>query len=159
VRGLRPALLLAVAAVGMAVYCAIHLRLGTDITRFLPVGSRSELAALSSRLMDSPLTRTVVISIGAEDSSVAIAAARDLAAALRDHPEVAWVRTGMDDADLEAIYRLYFDRRLGFLSDDPERELPERLSEDGLRQRARRQRRASSSPSPPRIPSAPSKAS
>ncbi|MDH3212842.1 MAG: MMPL family transporter [Myxococcales bacterium] len=145
-RALRPALLLAVAAIGMAVYCALHLRLGTDITRFLPVGSRSELAALSSRLMDSPLTRTVVISVGADELSVAIAAARDLAGALRDHPEVAWVRTGMDDSDPEAIYRLYFDRRLGFLSDDPERELPERLSDAALHERARELRRRLASP-------------
>ena len=71
-RALRPALLLAVVSVLMAVYCALHLRVGTDITRFLPVGSESELAVLSSRLTDSPLTRTIVLSIGADTTPVAI---------------------------------------------------------------------------------------
>lgn len=136
-RSLRPALLLAVACAGMLLYCALHLRLGTDITRFLPVGSESELAVLSSRLTDSPLTRTVVLSIGADELPTAIAAAGELAEALAAHPEVAWVRAELDESDLDAIYRLYFERRLGLLSDQPERVLPASLSDGALRERAR----------------------
>ncbi len=110
-RSLRPALLLAVLSIVMVAYCAFHLRLGTDITRFLPEGGESELAALSTRLTDSQLTRTVVVSIGADTLPVAIRAASELALALREHPEVAWLRAEMDDSDLDAIYQLYFERR------------------------------------------------
>ncbi len=130
----------------MLVYCALNLRLGTNITHFMPTGSRSELAMISSRLTDSPLTRTIVLSIGASDSSVAIAAARELTVELRRHPEVAWVRSALDETELEALYRLYFPRRHYFLSEDPERLLPARLGESALRERARLLTRRLASP-------------
>jgi predicted exporter len=130
----------------MGVYCALHLRVGSDITRFLPMGSDSDLAALSSRLADSPLTRTLVISLEADELSTAIAAARELSDALRPHPEVAWIRSGLDETDIEQVFELYFPHRLGFLSDDPERELPDRLTESALRERARALRLRLASP-------------
>jgi predicted exporter len=143
----RPALLLtSVLAAAMLAYCALNLRVGTDITRFLPVGSSSELAVLSSRLSDSALTRTVIVSLGAGDVAVAIAAAGELTEALRSHPEVAWIRSQVDATDLEQLYRLYFPRRLGFLSDQPERLLPERLTDAALRARARELRLRLASP-------------
>src|SRR5215468_3430905 len=142
----RSGLLLAALAAGMAAYCAIHLRVGNDLTHFLPLRSRSELAALSGRLADSPLTRTVVVSIGADELAVATAAARELADSLRSRPEVAWIRSEIDPADFESVRELYFPRRLGFLSDEPERDLPERLSDAGLRTRAREVRRSLASP-------------
>ena len=125
----RRTIAFALIAAIMGVYCALHLRVGSDITRFLPMGSDSDLAALSSRLADSPLTRTLVISLEADELSTAIAAARELSDALRPHPEVAWIRSGLDETDIEQVFELYFPHRLGFLSDDPERELPDRLSE------------------------------
>jgi len=142
----RAGLALAAVAAAMIAYCAVHLRVGTDITRFLPVGSSSELAVLSSRLADSPLTRTIVLSIGADDLSTAVAAARELSVALRAHPEVAWVRSDVDETAIENIYQLYFPHRLAFLSDAPERELPQRLTEAALRQRAREVRQRLTSP-------------
>ena len=135
--GRRQALALAALSVAMILYCALNLRLGTNITHFMPTGSRSELARISSRLTDSPLTRTIVLSIGASDSGVAIAAARELAAQLRRHPEVAWLRSAVDESELAELFRLYFPRRHYFLSEDPERLLPPRLEEPALRERAR----------------------
>jgi len=142
----RTGLALAAVAAAMVVYCAIHLHVGTDITRFLPVGSRSELAVLSSRLADSPLTRTIVLSIGSDDLSAAVAAARELSELLRRHAQVAWVRSEVDEVAVEQLYQLYFPRRLAFLSDAPERELPSRLTEAALRQRARSLRQRLASP-------------
>lgn len=142
----RSGVLLVALAAGMLLYCALHLRVGTDLTRFLPVSSSSELAALSGLLADSPLTRTVVLSIGADDPAVAIAAARELADSLRGHPEVAWIRSQVSEADFEDLYRLYFPHRLGFLSSQPEQELPARLGEAALRERARELRRSLGSP-------------
>jgi predicted exporter len=144
--GWRSGLLLVLAATAMLVYSALHLRVGTDITNFLPVGGRSELAALSSRLADSPLTRTIVLSIHAEELEVAIAAAHELAQLLREHPEVAWVRSEVGAADLEEAYRLYFPHRHALLSSQPEQELPARLSDEALRARARAVRERLASP-------------
>jgi predicted exporter len=144
--GRRSVLVLIATALAMAIYSGLHLRVGTDITNFLPVGSRSELAALSSRLADSPLTRTMVLSIAADESAVAIAAAHELAERLRAHPEVAWVRSEVGATDLEAVYRLYFPHRLALLSDHPERELPVRLSDAELRARALELRHRLASP-------------
>ncbi len=144
--GLRSGLVLVAAAVAMLLYSALHLRVGTDITNFLPVGGRSDLAALSSQLADSPLTRTVVLSLEADDPAVAIAAAHELAELLREHPEVAWVRSEVGAADLEQVYQLYFPHRLALLSARPEQELPAQLSDEALRVRARALRERLASP-------------
>jgi predicted exporter len=133
----RRALLLVTLVTAMVLYSALHLRVGTDISRFLPTSGSSDLAALSNQLADSPLTRTVVLSVGANESAVAIAAARELALAMRRHPVVAWIRSELGEAELVTLYQLYFPRRLSFLSSHPERELPERLAEPALRERAR----------------------
>jgi len=139
-------IVLVTVAVAMIVYCAVNLRVGTDITRFLPDGSSSELAALSSKLTDSALTRTIVVSIGSSDLTAAISAAREIAEALRGHEEIAWVRSAVDEAAVEALYEVYFPHRLGFLSDDPERELPARFTDGALRERAKRVRQRLASP-------------
>jgi predicted exporter len=128
------------------VYCALNLRLGTDLTNFMPEDSHSELARISSQLTDSPFTRTMVLSVEGPDSDAAVAAAKRLADFLRGHPEVEWVRSALDDADLKQIYQLYFARRHYFLSDRPEHEIPQLLSETSLRERARVLRRRLASP-------------
>lgn len=130
----------------MIVYCTLHLRVGTDITNFLPVGDSTELAALSSELADSALTRTIIVTVGASDQAVAIAAARELSRELRDHSEVAWIRAGVRDGDLEELYRIYFPHRLAFSSNRPEEALPARLTDAALRERARVLRRRLASP-------------
>ena len=143
----RPAALgLAVGSVALLVYCALHLRVGTDLTNFMPDGSRSEIAEVASRLTDSPFTRAMVLSVEGPDTDAAVAAASGMAEMLRAHPEVAWVRSAVDEADYEKIYELYFPRRHYFLSDRPEREIPEMLSEDALRERARSLRHRLASP-------------
>ena len=52
----------------LLVYCALNLRLGTDLTNFMPEDSHSELAQISSQLTDSPFTRTMVLSVEGPDS-------------------------------------------------------------------------------------------
>ena len=114
-----------------------HVELSTDISRFMPAESDAELASLASRLADSELTRTMILTVGAADLDAAVAAARALGDRLRGDPELASVRTGVDPEQLEEIYRLYFPRRHAFLSEDPEREIPALAAPDALRQRAR----------------------
>lgn len=133
----------------LLVYTARHLSFSTDITHFMPDGSASELAHLSRELAQSDLTRTMALTIGAEDPARALAAAREMADALRGHPELAWLRSGADKELQQRVYELYFPRRVYFLSDAPERELPQRLSDAGLRAQAARMRETLASPVSP----------
>ena len=127
-------------AVLLSVYIARHLTFVTDITNFLPDGSRSDLARLSRELVHSDLARTMVLTLGADEPERAVAAAKQMAEALRAHPEVAWLRSGADDELAQRTYELYFPRRLYFLSPEPERELPPRLTDEALRAQAARVR-------------------
>ena len=104
----------------MIVYCALNLRLGTNLQHFMPDGDQSKLAEISSRLVDSAFTRTMVLSVGSSTLENSLAAVRELAEIMRDDPGVAWVRIGVDPNQLEDLFELYFPRRLLFLSDDPE---------------------------------------
>ncbi len=133
-------------ALALGVYVALHARIGTDITHFMPDRNRSEFVALSTRLADSSFTRTMVLSVEAADPEDAVAVARSLADRLREHPEIAWVRAGVEDDRLRDLFDLYFPRRYALLSAEPERELPEWLSERALRERARTLRRRLASP-------------
>jgi predicted exporter len=143
----RIRLLFLAAVLGMGAYCATRLELSTNITNFMPADGRAELAVLASQLADSELTRTMILTLGARDIDVAVAAAGELARAMRVHPQVATVRTGMDPGQMEELYRLYFPSRLRFLSDRPEQEIPQLVSPEALRARARTLRDQLSLPS------------
>jgi predicted exporter len=127
----------AASVVALAAYALTHLELSTDITGFLPAESDAELAVLASRLSDSELTRTMILTLGAPEPKAAVAAAGALAARMREHPEVARVTTGVDPGQLEHFHRIYFPRRHYFWSEAPERDVGERFGEDALRRRAR----------------------
>ena len=115
-------------AAGLAAYCASELRVRTDITAFMPAGSDTVLASLSQQLSDSELSRTVVLVLGAERLAAAVAAAGVVAEGLRGHPEVAWVRNGIDAEEAAHVHELYFPRRHAFLFADPEAPAPRALA-------------------------------
>ena len=50
--------------VGMIVFCALRLRVTTDIMHFFPAGTDHRLAELSRKLADSSLTRTLILDVG-----------------------------------------------------------------------------------------------
>jgi predicted exporter len=141
----------AVAFVLMSAYCLRSVEFTTDITNFLPDGRGAEPARISRELAHSDLARTMVLSIGADETARAVAAAKSLAEMLRSRPEVAWVREGADDAFLGKVYELYFPRRLYFLSEDPERDLPALLTDEGLQAQARRVRDSLALPTSPLV--------
>ena len=134
-RSRRLALLALVAL--FASFVILRLEVGTDITHFRPDRHPSKLEKLSIRLADSPFSRTMVLSVEAEDTQASVRIARQLAAGLRENPEVAWLRAGVEEDQLRELYGLYFPRRFGFLSEAPERELPNFFSDEALRGRAR----------------------
>lgn len=141
--------MVASAALTMVVYCVTHLEPGTDITNFLPDRGSADLAALSTQLADSELTRTMVLSVEGPTTAAAVAAAKALAGPLGEHPEVAWVRSGVDPDLVERVYDIYFPRRHYFLSVDPEHELPQRLTAAALARRAAEARQELASPASP----------
>ena len=118
-------------------YCATHLRIGTDITNFMPDGGRARLASLSRRLANSDLTRTMILSVGADTPARSVAAALELEAMIVKHPEVEWTRSEVPEDILEQVRELFFTRRYYFASDDPENEIPLMVSPTGLDARAK----------------------
>lgn len=121
--------------IAAVVYSAIRFRTTGDITYFLPEDtSHAELEA-SRMLADSELSHTMVLIIGG-DEEAAVEAAGRLAERLARSPHVAWVESGAP-ADLdESMVATLFPARFGFLSDRPDRELPEMLSDAGLTRQA-----------------------
>ena len=132
-------LVLAVLAIAMAGFAASHLSLRTDITKFMPDATGRAAGEVARRLTDSNLTRTMVLTVGARSPEAARRAAAGLAKRLEGHPEIAWLRSGIDADQGRVLYELYFPRRHHFLSSTPEH--PETgvaalVSEPVLRSRA-----------------------
>jgi predicted exporter len=135
----------------MGLFCALRLELSNEITHFLAPGDDPRLARLSRRLAESELTRTMILSVSAEEAEVAMAAVDDMAESLASDPEVAWVRAGWNPEHDAAFHELYFPHRLHLLSDDPATELPEQLGPEGLRKAARELKRQLNLPTSPLI--------
>ena len=134
---------LAAAIAAMLAFAVSQLSLRTDVTRFLPEETAGSAGTLTRVLAGAELTRGMVLSLGAPDPVRARAAARELADALRTHPEVVWARVGPDPELVRDLHALYFPRRLGFLTDapeDPDQGLTALTSAPRLRERARRLR-------------------
>jgi predicted exporter len=124
-------------AAAMAATVALRIQVTTDITHFLPAGADQRAAELSRRLADSTLTRTMILSIGAQDPAAARQGAAALADRLAGNPEVAWIARGPTDKLAESVYALYAPRLAYFASDRPESDLPAALSDAGLDAAAR----------------------
>ena len=63
----------------------------------MPEGTDGTLAPISRRLTETELSRTMIVSVGADATAHAVADARRIASALRELPEVGWLRTGVDE--------------------------------------------------------------
>jgi predicted exporter len=120
-------------------YCIARLELTNSITHFIPSQAEAELVELSLELVESPLTRRMLLAIEGGPESAAVAA--QLTDTLRTHPEVAWVESALDEAALRGIYDLYFERRLYLVSDRPDTEIPALLTPPALEERAGQLRR------------------
>ena len=130
-------LILALVLAGMAVVIATRISFGTNITNLMPAGTEGTIADISRRLTETELSRTMVLCIGGPDPRTTVAAAHEMADALRSMAGIAWVRAGVDPEEMKAVYEIYFPRRFFFLSDDPTR-IAELTSEAALRAQAAR---------------------
>lgn len=134
----------------LAVFSAHRIDFGSNITNFMPDARAADLALLARSMAEGDLARTMFVTVGtrsgeADDRRVAEAVTA-MAERLRGHPEVAWLRIAPEERDLEAVWKVYFPRRFGLVSLDPEREIPEMLSDQALRQNATQAREALASP-------------
>lgn len=152
-RGRLRVALAMIAFTAVGAFCALRFQVSNDITDFLHAPGSAAEGALSRRLTRSDVTRTMVLSISAPDVSVALQAAGELAERLAGDPAVAWVSAGPDPELPELLRGLYFAHRYQLLSDDPEVELPPRLSDEGLARAARELERAVSGPLAPLVKS------
>ncbi len=147
-----------VALAALALFAGAHVDLSTDITHFMPDSGRAGLASVSRELARSPLSRTMILTVGVRQpdaeaptdprrSAAAVAAASsELAAWLAKQPEVAWVHDGGDEEFGKEVWELYFPRRFYFASLDPEGELAERTTDAALARSAAEARAALLSP-------------
>jgi predicted exporter len=133
-------------AVASGAYVAGHFRISVDVARFLADAREKDLGAVATRLTGSAQARTILLGVEGPDLETALRAARAWSGPLAQHPEVAEVHAGPDPGIERALFDLYFPRRLDFLTPSPERELPEQLSDAGLREAARRLREALAAP-------------
>jgi predicted exporter len=135
-------------------------RLETDITRFLPEGNQRDRLALSGLVKATGFSRGLVIDIAVPDSMPSDAATdaaatmvTGLASDLASSTLFKSVRTGPGASTAEDFQRLYFPRRLAFLSDDPQQEVPRLFSPDGLAAAMRRLKDALVLPTGPLVKS------
>lgn len=118
----------------LATFCFLRMEVTSSITHFLPSGEEAELADLARRLVESQLSRAMVLRVTGEGDRVG--AARALAGSLTGHPEVLRVEGATEPESVEALFRIYFPRRIYLASDEPEAEIPAILETAALIRRA-----------------------
>lgn len=118
----------------LAALAWLRLETTSSITHFLPSPEEVEQVALVRELVESDLSRTMLLRIGGEGDRAG--AARALAGSLRELSDVARVQAGDDPAAIEALARVVFPRRIFLASSEPEREIPALVSKEALGARA-----------------------
>jgi predicted exporter len=111
--------LFAIITLALSAYVYTSLDVRTAITEFLPRDEKAQRLELARELSQSTQSRAVVITLGADDESEHIAAARALAESLRKSGEFAWVRAGLETHEQQLFYALYFPARVGLLDLPP----------------------------------------
>jgi predicted exporter len=114
-------------------------RLETDITKFLPDGEARQRLALSGLVKATGFSRGLVIDVALPDrlqgdlgADAAAALVDGLASDLTASGLFTSVRSGTETAMTADFQRLYFPRRLAFLSDAPTTQIPRLFSPEGL---------------------------
>lgn len=118
----------------LLIFCSVRMEVTSSITHFLPSGKEAELADLARRLVESDLSRGMVLRVTGDGDRVG--AARDLAAFLAAHPDVLRVEGAAEPESAEALFRTYYPRRIYLASDAPESEIPAILEPAALVRRA-----------------------
>jgi predicted exporter len=125
--------------VAVTIFVALRFEVSTDITTFLPDPGDQEMARLSREIIESELSRTMVLTLHHEDVEVAVEAAREFEGALRGDErlmeEVAFLEGGPPVGIEEAIWELYHPRRFSFAARSASEVAP-RLTDEALAESA-----------------------
>ncbi|MAJ61096.1 MAG: hypothetical protein CBC48_14740 [bacterium TMED88] len=128
-----------------ALYCLFTFQISGSITHFIPDHAEAKRVQLTLDLLDSPLSRRMVLSIQGGEARNAVTA--NLVKRLREHPEVAWVESNqLDEETIRAVSEIYFERRVYFVSENPEHEIPALFKPLALRKQAQRLKQNLSAP-------------
>jgi len=124
--------LLLALCVALGVFCALRLKVVSDITHFLPDDSDAVTARLLRGLSSANVAQRTVLILGGAPADVLGEASAHIAAGLRAEPAIAGVERAVDDDAQKQLYELYFPHRYGLFSAEPERDYPALLSDAGL---------------------------
>ncbi|HEX4353671.1 MAG TPA: hypothetical protein VHZ95_12165, partial [Polyangiales bacterium] len=126
---------------GLGLYVATHYVVTTDVSALLPPDDNGELLALTRRVAESELGRTMVLTLGATDVASLPRTSRRFEASLRSDPRVREQLLSLDAGPAEgverAIYDLYHPRRFGFFADSAS-EADAQLTPEALQAAAQR---------------------
>lgn len=134
----RVALAVVAVLLGLSVWAGVRLEIATDIRHFIPSEAGQQRSDISAELAGSSLTRTSILALR---GPTAVDAAASLASQLEAHPEVEWVRHGVDAALEDTLRALYYPRRAYLSRPD--------LSDRGLQEAAAELKRALAGPKGP----------
>ena len=119
------------------VVLALRLRISTDVSEFMPAAGDLQRAQLSKAVVSSELSRTLLLSVQADDAVSAAKASEWLEAALRGDEalmsRLVFLQTGPPQDVETALWQLYEPHRLGFVATSSER-AKDLVSDVGLRQ-------------------------
>ena len=137
---------LSVLLIGLAtLYCFFTFEISGSITHFIPDHAEAKQVQLTLDLLDSPLSRRMVLSIQGGEAKNVVAA--ELVNRLREHSEVAWVESNdLNEENIRAVSEIYFERRMYFVSETPEQEIPELFTPLALKKQAQRLKKNLSAP-------------
>ena len=125
----------------VSAFVVFRFEVTNDITSFLPDPGDQELAQLSREIIASELSRTMVLTVHADDIEVAVEAARALETALLADaavaPSIAFIEGGPPDGVEEAIWEIYHPRRFSFAAPTPD-EVAALVTDEALAQAAER---------------------
>lgn len=118
--------------------------LDTSMEQFLPGGQERALYRVSRKVIDSTLTRRMVITLGAESSEISREKRRDslaqdalaLRTALVEVPGVGDLTSAPPTGIAEEVFELYFPRRFAFFSLAPKADHDAFFSDEALKRSA-----------------------
>lgn len=128
--------------------------LDTSMEHFLPGGQERSLYRISRQVIDSTLTRRMVITVGIADGADSRQARRSrLVDVVQPFSErlskiegIRTVTSGPPDGIEEAFFDLYFPRRFAFFSLQPQSDVPREFNDHALDEKAQRLKERLGSP-------------
>ncbi len=145
-RPYRGLLWIAAATVALCIFLALRMEVVTGIDRLIPDSSDPGAGAVVRAMADSERSRVLVLAIRSRDRVAGRRIARGLTDGLSKDDRIAWVECGPPAGVEHALDTAFASRRLLFVSDAPEQDIPYWFSNEGTAQVARRIREAVQGP-------------